>query len=157
MRLSTHVSEDLAQRSIDRVCAHCSIVFSILASPSSTHILQSCAPHCRVLVWGLSGTVIDMSLQRGSVLLSAIYPSEYNHVLRVLALTNYYRTNHCSVETAKVVVFLRTLQQENDVVSHLRDLFFRQMLAVITYVILHKLYNLSEPWDVQFVTVIGIQ
>lgn len=49
------------------------------------------------------------------------------------------------------------LQHENDVVSHLRDLFFRQMLAVTTYVILHQLYNLSEPWDVQFVTVIDIQ
>lgn len=75
-----------------------------------------------------------------------VYPSEYNHVWRVFALANNYCTNHCNLEAAKLMVFLRTLWQENDAVSHLRDLCFRLMLAVTTYVILHKLYHLLEPW-----------
>lgn len=60
---------------------------------------------------------------------------------------SYYCTNLCNIETVKVVIFLRILWQGNNVVSHLRDLCFTQILTTTTCVILHKLHKFSELWE----------
>lgn len=136
MRLSTHVSEDLGlENSIDSVC-------------SLLHLISnSCFP-----IFNLHSPIMCSSLWSAGLgafwhchwyIFFKVYLSEYNHVWRILALTNNYCTHHCNVETAKVVVFLRTLQQENDVVSYLKVLCFRPMLAITIYVILHN-YTISQ-------------
>lgn len=149
MRLSAHVSEDLGlEKCRQSVCSlpHCIFYSCFPIFNSHSPIMCSSLQNAGLGAFWLSLICHCKEFLSYDLQFFKVYSSEYNHVLRVLALTNNYCTNHCSVETAKVVVFLKTLQQENDVVSHLGDPCFRQMLAVAAYVISHKLYDLSESW-----------